>query len=173
MPRYHVKRRGPRFLLASRTVTHERSGLAGTATGCSGCELLAIAERLDAELLLDLQGLQLGRLLVHVGVDELADAAIDRVHQALTRRSSASRCADLSAPRLVAAVVISSMAASAPLDVAVELRQVGGAVGQGRDVERRRSNVPAACEDAGVAARFASRMPCLRRWQRLPRRRTA
>src|SRR5690606_37454581 len=39
-------------------------------------------ERLDAELLLDLQGLEAGRFLVHVGIDELADAALDRVHQA-------------------------------------------------------------------------------------------
>src|SRR5687768_18181537 len=38
-------------------------------------------ERLDAELLLHLQGLQAGRLFVHVGVDELADAAFDCVHE--------------------------------------------------------------------------------------------
>ena len=39
-------------------------------------------QRLDAELLLDLQRLQAGRFLVHVGIDELADAALDGVHQA-------------------------------------------------------------------------------------------
>src|SRR6478736_1436367 len=38
-------------------------------------------QRLDAELLLDLQSLEAGRFLVHVGVDELADAAVDGVHQ--------------------------------------------------------------------------------------------
>ena len=38
-------------------------------------------QRLDAELLLHLQRLQPGRFLVHVGVDELADAAVDGVHQ--------------------------------------------------------------------------------------------
>src|SRR5690606_30182835 len=38
-------------------------------------------ERLDAELLLHLQRLQLGGLLFHVGVDQLADAARDGVRQ--------------------------------------------------------------------------------------------
>src|SRR5690349_19352231 len=40
-------------------------------------------QRLDAELLLDLQRLEAGRFLVHVGIDELADTAVDGVHQAL------------------------------------------------------------------------------------------
>jgi hypothetical protein len=38
-------------------------------------------QRLDAELLLYLKRLELCRVLVHVGVDELADAAVDGVHQ--------------------------------------------------------------------------------------------
>src|SRR4051794_20251822 len=40
-------------------------------------------QRLDAELLLDLERLQAGRFHVHVGIDELADAAVERVHQRL------------------------------------------------------------------------------------------
>jgi len=39
------------------------------------------AERLDAELLLHLQSLQLGRLLVHVGIDQGADTRLDGIHQ--------------------------------------------------------------------------------------------
>src|SRR6185436_13525343 len=38
-------------------------------------------QRLNAELLLDLKGLQTGRLLVHVGIDQCADALVDRVAQ--------------------------------------------------------------------------------------------
>jgi len=37
-------------------------------------------QRLHAELLLDLQGLQLGRFRVHVGIDEAADTGVNRVH---------------------------------------------------------------------------------------------
>src|SRR5262245_33712605 len=40
-------------------------------------------QRLDTELLLDLEGLQTGRLSVHVGVDQLTDTAGHRVHQRL------------------------------------------------------------------------------------------
>ncbi len=46
----------------------------GLATGVGN------AERLHAELLLDLLGLQFGRLLVHVRINQLADAAGHRVH---------------------------------------------------------------------------------------------
>jgi hypothetical protein len=42
---------------------------------------LAIDSALDTELLLDLQGLEAGRFLVHVGVDQRAHAAVDGVHQ--------------------------------------------------------------------------------------------
>src|SRR6185312_2988107 len=43
--------------------------------------LVGNAERLDAELLLDLEGLQPGRFLVHVSIDELRNARRDRVPQ--------------------------------------------------------------------------------------------
>src|SRR5215510_10384830 len=50
-------------------------------------EALAVAvgdrERLNAKLLLNLEGLQAGRFRVHVGVDELADTAGHRVNQGL------------------------------------------------------------------------------------------
>src|SRR5205814_8393253 len=36
-------------------------------------------QRLDAELLLHLEGLQARRFLVHVGIDQSADALVDRV----------------------------------------------------------------------------------------------
>ena len=62
---------------------------ASVGRGVSGAEeledqlrvLVGDAERLDAELLLGLQCLQLGRGLVHIGIDERADAGCDRVAQ--------------------------------------------------------------------------------------------
>src|SRR5690606_19749979 len=36
---------------------------------------------LDAQLLLNLERLETGRFLVHVGIDELADTTVNRVHQ--------------------------------------------------------------------------------------------
>ena len=58
------------LVVFGRNLPEQRQDILARAVGDAEC--------LDAELLLDLDGLEPGRLLVHVGIDELADAAVIR-----------------------------------------------------------------------------------------------
>jgi len=62
--------------------------------------LVGDRQRLDAQLLLNLKRLKAGRFLVHVGVNELADAAIEKFggdSVAETRRNFEAYLADVAA----------------------------------------------------------------------------
>jgi alpha-L-fucosidase len=63
------------------TLPLDQAGLSGTGSGSTTVDWLAIDRRLDAQLLLGLQRLQLGAFLGQVGVDQVAHAGVEAVLQ--------------------------------------------------------------------------------------------